>query len=172
MEFHFDTATPTKKIVRFQTEPHDTVEWSPPLWQRSPVPRGDMQESTKTSPLYAELIEDYKRDRLAAGNRTPNTQDDNLVFRLCIDIIGDLRIDEIGDDQALTYVETLKRLPPNMNKMPAYTGKTIDEIIAHNRHRWQHGRSINPLSQSAEERRSPIATAAPAMHRRWIADGR
>jgi integrase len=87
----------------------------------------------KRSPLLSELIEDYKRDRLAANKWTPKTQDENLaVYKLCIDIIGDLRISEIGEEEALTYVETLKRLPPNMNKMPAYRGKSIAEIIALN----------------------------------------
>jgi hypothetical protein len=51
---------------------------------------------------------------------------------MCIDIIGNLPISEIGDEQALTYVETMQKLPPNMNKMPAYRGKTITEIIALN----------------------------------------
>lgn len=134
MEFHFDTATPTKKTVRLQTEPHDTPEMvSAALAAITGTAGAGTQEPIKTSPLFSELIEDYKRDRLAAGKWTPKTQDDNLaVFRLCIDIIGDLPINMIGDDQALTYVETLKKLPPNMNKMPAYRGKTLDEIIALN----------------------------------------
>lgn len=87
----------------------------------------------KTSSLFSELIEDYKRDRLAANKWTRKTQDENLaVYKLCIDIIGDLPLSEIGEDHALTYVETLKRLPANMNKMPAYRGKSISEIIALN----------------------------------------
>jgi integrase len=90
-------------------------------------------EPKKRSPLLSELVEDYKRDRLAADKWTPKTQDENLaVYKLCIDIIGDLPIREIGEDQAITYVETLKKLPPNMNKMPAYRDKTISEIIAFN----------------------------------------
>ncbi|NIA54859.1 site-specific integrase [Massilia sp. TW-1] len=87
----------------------------------------------KAIPLFSELIEDYKRDRLAANKWTPKTQDENLaVYKLCIDIIGNLPLNEIGEDHALTYVETLKKLPANMNKMPAYRGKTISEIIALN----------------------------------------
>ena len=90
-------------------------------------------EPKKHSYLFSELVLDYKRDRLAADKWTPKTQDENLaVYRLCMDIIGDLPLGEIGEDQALTYVETLKKLPANMNKMPAYRGKTISEIIALN----------------------------------------
>jgi integrase len=89
------------------------------------------QAAKKSSSLFSELIEDYKRDRLAAKRCTPKTQDENLaVYKLCIDIIGDLPISEIGEDEALTYFETMQKLPPNMNKMPAYKGKTIAEIIA------------------------------------------
>jgi len=89
--------------------------------------------SKKHSPLFSELIEDYKRDRLAAKRWTPKTQDENLaIYKLCMDIIGDLPISEIGEEQALTYFETLQKLPANMNKMPAYRGKSIREIIALN----------------------------------------
>ena len=91
------------------------------------------QASQVKSLLFSKLIEDYKRDRLAANKWTPKTQDENLaVYKLCIDIIGDLPLSEIGEDHALTYVETLKMLPANMNKMPAYRGKSISEIIALN----------------------------------------
>jgi integrase len=88
-------------------------------------------EARTASPLLSELVEDYKRDRLAAKRWTPKTQDENLaVYKLCIDIIGDLPISEIGEDEALTYFETMQKLPPNMNKMREYKGKTIAEIIA------------------------------------------
>lgn len=81
----------------------------------------------------SDLIDDYKRDRLAANKWRPKTQDENLaIYKLCIDIIGDLPLNDIGEDQALTYVEVLRQLPPNMNKMPAYRGKTINEIVALN----------------------------------------
>lgn len=134
MEFHFDSTAPTKKTVRFQTEPHDTPEMvSAALEAINGTAGAGAPEAKKPSTLFSELIEDYKRDRLAAGKWTPKTQDENLaVYRLCIDIIGDKPIKRIGDDEALTYVETLKKLPPNMNKMPAYRGKTISEIIALN----------------------------------------
>jgi hypothetical protein len=92
-----------------------------------------IQASNNPSILFSGLIQDYKRDRLAAGKWTPKTQDENLaVYKLCLDIIGDLPISDVGDDQALTYVETLKKLPANMNKMPAYRGKTISEVIVLN----------------------------------------
>lgn len=91
------------------------------------------QVPTKPSPLFSELVEDYKRDRLAAKRWTPKTQDENLaVYKLCMDIIGDLPIRDIGEDEALTYFETMQKLPANMNKMPAYRGKTVKEVLALN----------------------------------------
>ncbi|MFL6672897.1 MAG: site-specific integrase [Massilia sp.] len=58
------------------------------------------------------------------------TQKENLAaYNLFMDIIGDLPIGDIDEDRALTYVETLKRLPANMNKMPAYRDKSISEIL-------------------------------------------
>lgn len=93
---------------------------------------GDSMLGSKKGPtLFSELIDDYERDRLAANKWTSKTRDENLaVYRLCIGIIGDLPLNKIGDEQALTYVETLKKLPANMNKIPAFRGKSIDEVIA------------------------------------------
>jgi hypothetical protein len=91
------------------------------------------REPRKPSVLFSQLVEDYKRERLAKNKWTGKTQDENMaVYKLCVDIIGDLSIHEIDDDRALTYFETLKQLPLNMNEMPAYRGKTIPEILALN----------------------------------------
>lgn len=87
----------------------------------------------KPSILFSELVEDYKRDRLAANSWTPATQSENLaIYQLCMNIIGDLPLDAIDEDRALTFVETLKKLPSNMNKLAEYRGKSISEIIALN----------------------------------------
>jgi hypothetical protein len=74
MEFHFDTAAPTKKTVRFQTEPHDTPEMvSAALAAINGTAGAVTQERQRSATLFSELIEDYKRDRLAAGKWTPKT---------------------------------------------------------------------------------------------------
>lgn len=95
------------------------------------VVRESTRELKKPSPLFSRLVDDYRRDRLAQKKWTPKTEAENLaVYKLFIDIIGDLPLAEIGEDQALTYFETLQRLPANMNKVPAYRGKSISEILA------------------------------------------
>lgn len=87
----------------------------------------------KPSPLFSELVQDYRRDRLAKDRWIASTEKENMpIYKLFIDIVGDLPIHEIDEDQALTYVETLKKLPANMNKIPAFKGKTIQEVIALN----------------------------------------
>lgn len=82
------------------------------------------------SPLVSELIAHYERDRQAAESWTPATRNENLaIYKLFVDIVGDLPVDDINEDRALTFIETLKKLPANMNKVAAYRGKTIAEII-------------------------------------------
>jgi len=83
------------------------------------------------SPLVSELIAHYQRDRQAAESWTPATRNENLaIYKLFVDIVGDLPVDDINEDRALTFIETLKKVPANMNKVAAYRGKTIDEVIA------------------------------------------
>jgi integrase len=90
-------------------------------------------EPKKPCPLFSQLVQDYRRDRLAKKSWEKSTEDENMpVYKLFIDIIGDLPINEIDEDRALDYFETLQKLPANMNKIKAYKGKTIKEVIALN----------------------------------------
>jgi hypothetical protein len=94
------------------------------------VTKAAIRPPKKVSPLFSQLVTDYERDRQAAESWTPATRSENLaIYKLFITIVGDLPVDEIDEDQALKYIETLKQLPPNMNKMSAYRDKTIEEII-------------------------------------------
>jgi len=55
MEFQFDTAAPTKKIVRFQTEPHDMPEMvSAALAAINGTGGAGTQELKKSTPLFSE----------------------------------------------------------------------------------------------------------------------
>jgi integrase len=85
----------------------------------------------KRSPLFSELVNDYKRDRLATEKWEESTQEENLaIYQLFIDIVGDMPIGDVSEEIALTFVETVKKLPANRNKMRAYKGKSIEEVIA------------------------------------------
>jgi hypothetical protein len=94
------------------------------------VTKAAIRPPKKVSPLFSQLVRDYERDRKAAESWTPATRSENLaIYKLFINIVGDLPVDEIDEDQALNYIETLKQLPANMNKMSAYRDKTIQELI-------------------------------------------
>lgn len=107
------------------------------------VTKAAMREPKKPSPLFSQLIEDYRDDRRTGKKWTQATEKENLaIYKLFIEIIGDLPIADIDDDHARKYLATLQQLPRNMNKMPEYRGKTLHEIIALN-HEPISTRSIN-----------------------------
>lgn len=87
--------------------------------------------SIPASPLFSETVADYSRMKRAQGKWTEKTQDDyEAVYRLFMRIVGDKPIAEIDDTVIVHYLETLQKLPANMNKSPMYVGKTIEEIVA------------------------------------------
>jgi len=133
MELQFDTATPTRKTVRLQTEAHDTPEMvAAALAAINGTAGAGTPTATKLPILFSQLVGDYKRDRLAAKKWVDKTQDENLaIYKPCMEIIGDIPIADIDEDRALHYCDTLQKLPPNMSK-PPHKGKSIEEIIACN----------------------------------------
>ncbi len=88
-------------------------------------------EDRQSSPLLSETITDFARAKRARGKWTDKTEAENrAIYDLFIRIVSDKPIAEIDDETIVTYLETLKALPPNINKSSAYIGKTIAEIIA------------------------------------------
>lgn len=88
-------------------------------------------EDLQSSPLLSETVTDFARAKRAQGKWTDKTEAENrAVYGLFIRIVGDKPIAQIDDGAIVEYLETLKALPPNINKSPAYIGKTIAEIIA------------------------------------------
>jgi integrase len=87
--------------------------------------------SKKKSILVSDAIEEFKRAKLASKKWLAKTEEENMaIYSMLIRIIGDKPIAEIEDDDAVMYLETLQKLPPNINKIPIYIGKTTSEIIA------------------------------------------
>lgn len=56
----------------------------------------------------------------------------SAICQLFLRIVGDIPVDEISRDTLRSYLDTLKQLPPHINKKKQYKGKTIQEIIAMN----------------------------------------
>jgi hypothetical protein len=89
--------------------------------------------------LFSELRDKYLRGlthRASGGRRKPPTEKTMAEYtasiNLFIRVIGDWRIGAIDKNVAGEYFQTIKRLPANMNKIAAYKGKTIPELLALN----------------------------------------
>lgn len=81
--------------------------------------------------LLSEVVEAYIRSKLATNRWTLKSEKEyRAIHALFIRIIGDRPMEEIDDERIIAYLEILKKLPPNINKLPIYIGKTIAEIIA------------------------------------------
>jgi len=84
-----------------------------------------------SSPKFSDVVADFVRTKRAQGKWTEKTQEDyEAVYKLFVRIVGDRPIADIDDTMILTYLETLQKLPPNLNKLPALVGKTIEQILA------------------------------------------
>jgi site-specific recombinase XerD len=82
------------------------------------------------SPMFSEAVADYARVKLAQGKWTEKTEEENAaVYRLFTRIVGDKPIAEIDDEAIVSYLETLKKLPANMNKSPLFVCKGTAEIL-------------------------------------------
>lgn len=93
--------------------------------------RDDRRQPVVVGPLFSEAAADYARTKLAAERWTEKTAEEyGTVYALFARIVGDRPISEIDHDVILTYLETLKKLPANMNRSPQFIGKSIDEIMA------------------------------------------
>lgn len=130
LEYHV-----TGGLARFQSEAHDTPEVIQAALPQAIAAMAAHQASPPiadpSSPLFSQLVDDYRRDRLASKRWTSKTEAENrAVYELFKQIVGDIPIKSVEEGHALTYFETLQALPANLNKKPAYAGKTIAAIVA------------------------------------------
>ena len=83
------------------------------------------------SPPLSQIIAEYCAEQVLAGNWKSKTELENRsIYDLLIRIIGDQPINGISHATMRNYKETLKQLPPHMNKAPQYRNKTISEILS------------------------------------------
>jgi len=81
-------------------------------------------------PTLIEMIRSYSKEQVQAGNWSAKSeQENNAIFALLVRIIGDTPCTELSYPALRKYKSTLIRLPANLNKSPAYRGKTIAEIV-------------------------------------------
>jgi integrase len=135
LELNFDEFM-RPKSAKLQTEPHDTPETIRAAVEGLATAGAGPNTTPPTSkapasPLFSEAVADYSRMKLAQGKWTEKTQEDYAaVYKLFTRIVGDLPIAEIDDALIVEYLETLQKLPANLNKSPMYVGKSIPEIVA------------------------------------------
>lgn len=87
--------------------------------------------SKKTSILLSGAIPEFRKAKLARKKWSAKTEAENMaIYSMFVRIVGDKPIAEVEDIDAIIYLETLQKLPPNINKIPAYIGKDIAEIVA------------------------------------------
>ena len=83
-----------------------------------------------TTPLQT-IIDAFCEEKMVEGSWRDNTENEyRATFQLFRRIVGDIGVNEIGYETALSYKQTIQKLPPNINKIEKYRGKTIEEIIA------------------------------------------
>ena len=92
------------------------------------------------SPLLSEVVKEYVKAKERENKWTsPKTKPANLkTFALFQQIVGDIPFIAIKRKNCELFVETLKKLPPNISKKKQYKGKSIREIAADN--------SLKPMS--------------------------
>lgn len=85
----------------------------------------------KESPLLSRMIEkfmeDYRRGEAANGNTLKEYES---ICTLFLRVVGDRPVKSLTRDDMREYLDTLKKLPPHINKRKKYQGKSIAEIIA------------------------------------------
>lgn len=89
------------------------------------------------TPFFSQLLEAYLRHfghRAAGGRKKPLTPKSLASYRTDIGffftVMTDLHIGAIDKDIAGQYFDILRKLPPNLNKIARYRGKSIGEILA------------------------------------------
>lgn len=122
-----------RKRITLQSEPHDTPET---IKAHLDAFSGDALAAIPTSSpspsiLLSEAIKDFIHEKQVRDKWSLKTEEENrAIYDLFIQIVGDKPVAEINNKLIVTYLETLKKLPPNRNKSPIYAGKSIAEIIA------------------------------------------
>jgi integrase len=102
----------------------------PPSKQANHMEQPQEEDQGPTvSQVVERLVEHKKRD--GEEEWTDKTEADyRAAYKLFIEIVGDLPINQVDRKLMVDYRQTLMKLPPNKNKSPRYKDKSIQEILA------------------------------------------
>lgn len=109
------------------------------FWEEQPVRQSELKQfrseeiSEAVIPTLSNMINAYSDEQVQGGNWSPKTEQENkAIFALLIRVIGNFPCRELSYSILRKYKTTLIRLPANLNKSPAYRGKTIAEVVIMN----------------------------------------
>lgn len=85
----------------------------------------------KTSLPLADLIEKYCTEKVECGAWRPKSEDENRAsYDLLLKILGNVDVSLLTHQNAIGFLQTVKRIPPYISTRPEYRGKSINQILA------------------------------------------
>lgn len=110
-----------KTVVHQELQPPQ----HPVCWQQTAPAHGNQ------GTLFSELVRLYTKEMVKGGNWTEKTASENqTVFALFTRAMGDLPVTSMDRKVVSQYKGILAQLPPHLNMLPQYKGKSLGEIIA------------------------------------------
>ncbi len=115
-----DYSVPDNELVpRLKQQPRATVVSPVVTIEDTPIVR------------FSEVQKRYIAESEQGGNWRSKTKAEYIaIFDLFVRIMGDLDVRVIDRKMMSEFKDILTRLPPNLNKNPAFKDKSIDEILA------------------------------------------
>jgi hypothetical protein len=128
-----------RKRITLQSEPHDTPETiKAHLAAFSGNTVADAPSSPSSPTLLSEAIEDFVREKLVRNRWQEKTEEENrAIYDLFIQIVGDKPVAEIDNELIVTYLETLKKLPPNRNKSQFTLARVLRKLLSFHLSQWR-----------------------------------
>lgn len=120
------------EIIRRRSEGDYAYERTiyPPIPPRSATPAEGPGKEVPAGPNLRQTMEDYRADRVK------DDWDDSVAYDIMSTlewlprILGDVPVRSLDKTTMADFKSVLQKMPPNITKMKAYHGKTVEEILA------------------------------------------
>ncbi len=88
------------------------------------------QQPSLTVILISEAAEKYiEYMEITEGCDQKTLDDYKAKLEMLVEAVGDISVNDITNDTANDYFETIKKIPSNRKKKPQYRGKTIQQLL-------------------------------------------
>ena len=125
-----DVAAFTKVLETLRASYAAEAEAEAKLAAPPPQQQPELQPSAGAGKnMLSQIFPIYLRLREKAGISQHSLDDFTSAYNLLIDVIGDKPITHLSQDDANHFVDVVQQLPPNRNKVAAYRGRSIDEVL-------------------------------------------